>query len=1833
MAVEIPVVIDIDKAFEDAAKRVDAALKPLKSKLSSDALNLRFKVDSKSSMSVKKLLDGSSASAKQLNTALKDVAARISKMQASGGFIPGKLTTQERDLLNIYTQLQMKIKGTGDAVKMFDKDVRASLNSAKRAGKETADAYSNANFAMDKANSRLATLIKNSARLIALHAARNFIRNVREVTSEFEMQRVALAGIIQDTAQAEALFKQIKAAAIKSPFEIKDLVTYTKQLSAYRIETDKLFDVTMQLADVSAGLGVDMNRLVLAYGQVRAAAVLRGQELRQFTEAGIPLVELLAEKFTELNGRATTTADVFELISKRAVSFSMIEEIFNDMTESGGMFYKMQEKQSETLKGQWMKLRDALSIMYDEIGNTSAVHNAMEKLMSDAMSLMQNWRYIAGAVKAVGTQFIVLKTASLFMPSLARNVSLAKKATDAFSRSMAAAEMAAKTGSASFQRSSEKFLRIATHLEKASLTTNVFKQTWHRMAASMAGGGWIGIVITALTTLIGYLITARQEAERLGKELSQNVAKGNLQIEQAERNFKRLADAAITAADGSSEQREALKELQRTYGDVIPAQNLQIDTLRKLKNNYNALTDAIREKIEMQIHEQNVNQITETYGTALGAQRKGLEKFLKREGGYTTEEATRIIASVNDAIKSGLLSTQKDFFDTAEIIEDIIKEQVGADAKPGIGQAFQQASGFFNAKSYYQKLLIETEKFNSSLEEEEERFDALDNKMGRYSNLLKQIREDLKKAPEGFTLDQAGSFEYNQARWKQMVERYKKELKEALKHVDISDAFGADDFIDFKKILDKLSVFPTAYETDKLKPFIEALQKDYLKIAPQESTTRLVTEAATRFAEGVGISMSKVQGYLKQDETSMEDYAKSVEDFVKGQQQRVKELEFTQRNFREGVSNYIRPTDEDIKKEKDELSFLEKLLEFVKEFLKEKSAGAYKEDPWILIYKNRIKFVQDFNKGVQDMNKFMSENNAIAKEREIMEGRGLALGFNGTDNMDVRNMTGSRQEMLDWYDETIEKIKKKIAELGGSTWSNIGVQAILAKDTKNRTLKAWQDLLADVFKERTDFDLSQQKKDLEDALSRMADEIKQSETARKFFQNILDLTGDEELAANMSVSVYGGLGDEFKDRMQKQLDAAFASLDWTELPDDVWGQLSNAFVLKDFDAILEKIHLFPEEWQKLLKQMAADNQKYNADIASDLLKSLKNAKTYSEKRVELAMQTAKRIQQIEEMNVPEETKDQLRKQNAKKEAEDAAKLAYDAFKETPMYVELFANLDRASTSMLRNMRENLLAMKSEWKDLHPRELKELQSRLDELDRQLATKNPFRSMIESLREYFSLTKQMSRREADIEAVAASRNAEEQKKILEQRTTEYKVAVSTSREDSENAKLAKQRMDAQKVITDQAIEEAEAAQNTANAYRLAAKHIEDAANALQEWAGYVSTSLDGIGKIFDVFASNDVADTFGIIADGVTQTLSGAAKTAGGVARILAGDLTAIPEVISGIGDLISGVFGTKQKLKIKDINKQIESQSRLVEDLEYSYGRLENAIANAFGSDYIYNYNKQLENLIATQEAYEKQANLEREKGKKADEEKIREYENSARDAADQIADMQGELAKYFAGTDLTSAAKDFANSWIEAYKEFGSTTDAMKERFQEMVQNMIEQSLGAKIMQSILQPLFDSIDQMAQTGGELSAQEIAQIGQMAPEYIDKINAAMTNLMTQLTANGYNIRQQMGGFTGISRDIAGASEESINGLAAGINTQNFYMSLISQNVASILMAMTGESVQGATGATAPDPYKETMLEYVGSIPQMRDDMNAIRTMLERVIRPNGTTSTHYVSVRM
>ena len=240
----------------------------------------------------------------------------------------------------------------------------------------------------------------------------SFIRSLYTVSGEFEKQKVSLGAILQSTEQAGVLYERIKDLAVKSPFQFSELISYTKQLSAFSVPYNELFDTTKRLADISAGLGVDMNRLVLAFGQVRSASVLRGQELRQFTEAGIPLVDELAKKFTKLTGEATSAGDVFDKISRRQVSFQMVKDIFTELTSEGGKFYKFQEIQAESLAGKLSNLKDSYQIMLSQIGegNSGVMKDSVELLTS----MMSNWESIARILKTLvvtyGTYRAVLIT-------------------------------------------------------------------------------------------------------------------------------------------------------------------------------------------------------------------------------------------------------------------------------------------------------------------------------------------------------------------------------------------------------------------------------------------------------------------------------------------------------------------------------------------------------------------------------------------------------------------------------------------------------------------------------------------------------------------------------------------------------------------------------------------------------------------------------------------------------------------------------------------------------------------------------------------------------------------------------------------------------------------------------------------------------------------------------------------------------------------------------------------------------------------------------------------------------------------------------------------------------------------------------------------------------------------------------------------------------------------------------------------------------------------------------------------------------------------------------
>lgn len=241
---------------------------------------------------------------------------------------------------------------------------------------------------------------------------KNFVEQIASVRGQFELSERSLEAILQNKPKADEIFNKTVELAVKSPFRIKDLVDYTRQLSAYRIESDKLYDTTKRLADVSAGLGVDMGRLILAYGQVKAAAYLRGSEVRQFTEAGINMYGELQQYFKEVKGEAYTTAQIVDMISKRKVTFEDVEAIFQRMTDKGGTFYNMQEIQAETLQGKISNLKDAFDVMLNDIGKAN--EGTMKEMVSWGTSLLDNWKTLAEIGKALIPILIAIKANSMF---------------------------------------------------------------------------------------------------------------------------------------------------------------------------------------------------------------------------------------------------------------------------------------------------------------------------------------------------------------------------------------------------------------------------------------------------------------------------------------------------------------------------------------------------------------------------------------------------------------------------------------------------------------------------------------------------------------------------------------------------------------------------------------------------------------------------------------------------------------------------------------------------------------------------------------------------------------------------------------------------------------------------------------------------------------------------------------------------------------------------------------------------------------------------------------------------------------------------------------------------------------------------------------------------------------------------------------------------------------------------------------------------------------------------------------------------------------------------
>ena len=333
----------------------------------------------------------------------------------------------------------------------------------------------NMNGAMNSQLSIVGQLRNEFLGLYSIYAAQNFLRAVVDIGGELENQKIAMASILQDEGKATTIFNQIKKLAVASPFGVMDLNQYAKQLSAYSIPYNELYDTMKRLADISAGVGVDMGRIILAYGQIKAAKFLKGTELRQLTEANIPMVDKLAERFSKLEGRIVSAGEVLDMISKKKVTFEDVKDVLWELTDDGGMFNNMQEVLSESVKSKWKNLADAIDIMLGDIAESTG--STLKWTAESLITLAQNWKEVVPAIEAAVGAFGVYKVATFGANRLIGNESAALIKSTLAAKQKAAANLVVASS-----------YRTLTNAEKGLIASSNTMTTadWKALASSGA---------------------------------------------------------------------------------------------------------------------------------------------------------------------------------------------------------------------------------------------------------------------------------------------------------------------------------------------------------------------------------------------------------------------------------------------------------------------------------------------------------------------------------------------------------------------------------------------------------------------------------------------------------------------------------------------------------------------------------------------------------------------------------------------------------------------------------------------------------------------------------------------------------------------------------------------------------------------------------------------------------------------------------------------------------------------------------------------------------------------------------------------------------------------------------------------------------------------------------------------------------------------------------------------------------------------------------------------------------------------------------------------------
>lgn len=1630
----------------------------------------------------------------------------------------------------------------------------------------------------------------------SISTIRGFVNQLIAVRGEFELQHRSLQILLQDADKANELWEKTVTLAVKSPFRVKELVTYTKQLAGYRVEYDKLYDTTRMLADVSAGLGVDMNRLILAFGQVKAANFLRGTELRQFTEAGVNLLDELAKRFSKLEGRAVSIGDVFDRVSKRLVKFSDVEAVFQTITSEGGMFYQMQEKQSETLRGMIMNLKDSVDLLFNELGKSQ------EGRLKDAIvfvrSLIDNWQRFIPLIKEF---------------ALSMTVAFATKQLLSFIRLITVA-----------------IKQIGTFGVSLSLLKSI--NVW-------------STIVGVLTAVISHIVNAKKKVDELTAAMNNIDKETNATLEEMIRTYRSLAEKTKDATLSEKERARALEQLKAKYGEILPDQLLELKYIQDISDNYNAATEALMNYYNTKAVEQKKDKAESEYGEDIGAETAKLQKRFRKliedstlsiwSEDKTEAEAIKVKlkAYSSDIIHSVILEAKEGTIKLGEI-EDEIKKRLSSFVDvplESINKAVKHGGTYFftdvianvqETIGYYQNAIdiidglqyetlaqkeasdiflpqkenIEEAKiifkkainaFNQLSQQTVETWEGTDEEifamlkklppeMASYAELLTKMFEKLKEAAK------KGSFEFGKE-----LQGFQQEFYLELPTVILGEV---DDFDmnTFTELANLVSNANESLRTEASNLNLNDFQKS-------------VVEAMEKIASQTKVSVNEFAKFIPKVSDSLTTTREAVESEIGLIQERITVWENSLKADATIPLTLLRPDAlGNTEKEIDEAKKLLAAYKLLHDFLggKGEKKGKTSTDKTI---EQRIQVVTQLNQKYSELKKTLSDSDALKGALDAYrDALATAMGDDTIRTMSVeefiKNILNFPDEkaIIEWFEEFEKTLSKETDKFKVNMAKSKFVMDIEVRTKKEMDAK------------------------LEQEIQRMLDGYKLSVELKNI-----------DIPTDLAKSLFGVEStslDDVRAKIEEELSKASA-------------QKGNEDRIKQLKEDLKKINEMEAEAQmerlKTYLQYTRKAISERAKIKIDELKKIREIEDSFNKAEEKATteEDKKRVREQKALalkGVQEETQQKENKQD------------WEDFKSSDAFIQLFDDLENASDTLINSVRAKLQAFKDEWTDMPIDTAKEMIAKLNELDLALMdTDRPRRDNKElrsnlqaamdargikgsakDARSQAELTKQVTEENVGFEediALSQQRiaaletinnlNSENKQQELERLgiTKEYisslglgeEVLSNTVEQNNElvtgekeqikntNSTIASNRkiLNTQKKISQNSQELSE---SISTAKKLA-NDLYDAFKGLYKALG---GDEDGPAAVFadmGMNMMNTVLDTILLILQLESATI--AAQGLGAAMKTASGVIGWIVMAVELVVQALTAVFTYADKKR----EEQIEAYIQKAKSLKAAYDDVADSVDKALSFSQLSTaiedmkaLNKQMD------EAIKKAIMLKMSSKKKHDadnatllklindpsliteellldpnflssykdkeREALIEYLRIIKDGKEELKEAENELLSSLGGItveDQLSLAEDFVDAWLESFKETGNGLTGLEENFDEFFENLIKKKAALTIASNQMQGYVDAVNKAlsadSEGGYEITEKEEQEIKAAEEETKHKINSVLLSLF-----KGLDFSENAGSeLTALQKGIQGVTEQTAQVIEALLNSMRMY----------------------------------------------------------------------------